>query len=193
MTLNNKPERTDNTTAMWQMAIKDQTPAALCGHKMIPLTWCWWRFCWDLFSSEHWPRLLPPDSGTRSVPRLHLSLSAGAKHSRPAAKPWTGAESQSYERTDVSTPLLHLLPTFTTTTTVLVPCCVLRCRYSSLFFCSGLFWRSWFRRRKTTSKTWASWWRWGTHTFMLLCVCNPPANTSQQYPLSTVHVTTWST
>lgn len=133
MTLNNKPERTDNTTAMWQMAIKDQTPAALCGHKMIPLTWCWWRFCWDLFSSEHWPRLLPPDSGTRSVPRLHLSLSAGAKHSRPAAKPWTGAESQSYERTDVSTPLLHLLPTFTTTTTVLVPCCVLSCRYSALF------------------------------------------------------------
>lgn len=165
----------------------------------VPLTWCRRRFWWDLFSSEHWPRLLPSDSGTRSVPRLHLSLSAGAKHSRPAAKPWTGAEGQSYERPDVSTPSLRLLPTFTTTTTVSVPCCVLSCRYSALFsFCLLRFV---LKELIQTEKDYVK--DLGIvvevrhpHIYAYMCLIvstNPPANTSQQHPFSTGNVTTWST
>lgn len=37
-------------------------------------------------------------------------------------------------------------------------------------FCSGLFWTSWFKQRRTTSKTWASWWRWASilHSCILI-------------------------
>lgn len=51
-----------------------------------------------------------------------------------------------------------------------------------LLSCSGLFWTSWFRRRRTTSKTWASWWRWDT---CCLSVPDYPATPSQCYLLCT--------
>lgn len=121
--------------------------------------------------SELWPFCLFSDSGTRSVSRLLLSLPPRADHSHPASKPWNGAESQSYERTNVS------ITNCCTTFQLLLPrqsraCAdnrfsVIDTELNSCFSSdSGLFWTSWFRQRKITSKTSASWWRWEILVFI---------------------------
>lgn len=50
--------------------------------------------------------LMSAESRTRGVPGVYPSLSTWTNHSCSATQPWTGAESKSYERTDVSTATL---------------------------------------------------------------------------------------
>lgn len=74
--------------------------------------------------------------------------------------------------TNATTTTLHFCLVAHVSTAALVPCCSRDKRLTVItrpqlmllsLFCSGLFWTSWFRRRRTTSKTWASWWRWDTY------------------------------
>lgn len=132
----------------------------------VPLTWCRRRFWWDLNTDlvsslqtlepgayPGFTSLSPPEQSTPVQPR-NPELEQRAKAMR--GRMWV-------HRHCVFSQLLRPRPQCrcpaVSSAVVTVRC--------FLFVCSGLFWRSWFRRRKTTSKTWASWWRWGTHTFML--------------------------
>lgn len=84
----------------------------------------------------------------------------------------------------MSTPSLRLLPTFTTTTTVSVPCCVLSCRYSALFsFCLLRFV---LKELIQTEKDYVK------DLGIVVEVRRPHiyAYTSQQHPFSTGNVTT---
>lgn len=153
---------------MFLTAIKDQAPAALCSHKIINLIQSCCLFegvvNTDLLSSLQtlepgaypgFSPLSPPEQTTPVQPR-NPELEQRAKAMR--GRMWVHQHSGS-----PSSVRAAALPA----AAMAVSSAVVK---NATFFCSGLFWTSWFRRRRTTSKTWASWWRWATNTFTLtLC------------------------